>query len=237
MFRTLVAQVSQTLAARVPSQCRVCRAWPARTLCDTCVGRFAQPVPRCRTCALPVPAGVVRCGACLTAPPPLDQCLAAVGYAWPWSTCVAAFKFGGQPGLAPALAMLMRSAPWAEPALEQADALLPMPLSPERLAERGYNQSALLARAIAPDKFDAGLLLRIRHTAPQSALDRADRLRNVRGAFAAEPLRAPWLAGRRVLLVDDVMTSGASLHAAALALRQAGAAEVGALVFARTEPS
>jgi ComF family protein len=231
MFRQLIRRASQ----QIPARCAVCHAWPSRVVCDACVARFAQPVPRCRTCALPVPAGVGQCGACLTTPPPLDSCLAAVAYAWPWSHCIAQFKFGGQPGWAAALATVMRSTPWVEPALDQADRLLPMPLARERLAERGFNQALLLAQRLAPGQTDASLLLRTRHTPAQSALNRSERLRNVQGAFAVEPLRAHELQGQRVVLVDDVMTSGASLHAAALTVRQAGASHVTALVFARTE--
>ena len=230
MFSQLIARASRHL----PAQCAVCHAWPARVVCDACVARFAQPVQRCATCALPVPAGVLRCGACLKEPPPLDACLAAVAYAWPWSGCVTQFKFGGQPGWARTLATMLRSTPWVEPALEQAGHVLPMPLSRERLATRGFNQALLLAKQLAPRATDATLLLRTRHTPPQSALKRAERLRNVQGAFAVEPLRAGALRGQRVVLVDDVMTSGASLHAAALALRQAGAAHITAVVFART---
>jgi ComF family protein len=162
-------------------------------------------------------------------------CLAAVAYRWPWADCVTQFKFAGQPGWAGALATVMRSTPWVEPALEQADRVLPMPLARERLAERGFNQALLLAQHLAPRRTDARLLLRTRHTPAQSELKRAERLRNVQGVFAVEPLRAHELRDRRVVLVDDVMTSGASLHAASLALRQAGAAHITALVFARTE--
>lgn len=230
MFRALIERVSQ----QVPARCAICHAWPSRVVCNACVTRFAQPVPRCATCALPVPEGITRCGACLREPPPLDACLAAVHYDWPWSDCVTQFKFGHQPGWAAELATVMRSAPWVEPALEQADRVLPMPLARERLAERGYNQALLLARHLAPRKTDATLLLRTRHTTAQSDLTRAERLRNVRGAFAVEPMRAHELRGRRVVLVDDVMTTGASLHAAATALHQAGAAHITALVLART---
>jgi predicted amidophosphoribosyltransferase len=99
----------------------------------------------------------------------------------------------------------------------------------------GFNQALLLAQHLAPRRTDARLLLRTRHTPAQSELKRAERLRNVQGVFAVEPLRAHELRDRRVVLVDDVMTSGASLHAASLALRQAGAAHITALVFARTE--
>jgi ComF family protein len=129
----------------------------------------------------------------------------------------------------------MRSAPWIEPALEQAEMVLPMPLAAPRLAERGFNQSLLLARQLAPEKTRSELLLRVRHTPAQAALDLRDRLANVRRAFAVDPLLASQLRGRRVVLVDDVMTSGASLFSAAMVLRHAGATHITGLVLARTD--
>jgi len=218
----------------MPSRCAICRQWPAEPVCETCITRFAHPVPRCSTCALPVPEGVLRCGACIQSPPPLTRCLSAVDYAWPWRDLVARFKFRQQPGWDRQLAWLMRSATGAEDALHDADGVLPMPLSRERLAERGYNQSWLLARRLAPDKADPHLLLRIRHTPAQRTLPRSGRLANLQGAFAVNPLRAGEVRGRRLLLVNDVMTSGASLHTAAQVLLQAGATQVIALVLART---
>lgn len=233
-------QALQRLAragAALPSQCAICHAWPARPVCEACVQRFAQPQPRCRSCALPLPdaaTAAARCGACLLSPPPLDACFAAVDYAYPWSGCIAAFKFRDQVGWARTLADLMRHSPWTEPTLEQSDTVLPMPLSAQRLRERGYNQALELARCLAPQKLDAQLLLRMRDTPPQRDLSRAERQRNVRGAFVLDPLRVAKVRGKRLVLVDDVMTSGASLFAAALALRQGGAATVSALVLART---
>lgn len=231
MFRPLLERLTTAL----PSQCAVCHAWPAQPVCETCVARFAQPRPRCRHCALPVPAGVERCGACIKEAPPLDLCLAAVAYEYPWSGLVARYKFGARPGWSASLALLMRSTPWAEPALEDADWVLPMPLSRERLRQRGFNQALELARRLAPGKTRPDLLQRLRDTTAQSALPREARLRNVRGAFGVTADREKELAGRRVLLVDDVMTSGASLFTAAQALRAAGAAHITALVLARTE--
>ncbi len=227
-------RLSDGLAAAVPSQCAVCRAWPAQPVCEACVARFAQPRPRCRRCALPVPAGVAECGHCMRAPPPLDACHAAVSYEFPWSALIVQYKFNGHPRWAGSFATLMRSAPWVEPALDQADIVLPMPLARERLAERGFNQALLLARALAGGKTRAGWLLRVRHTPAQAALDREHRLGNVKGAFAVDPLRAGELRGQRVVLVDDVMTSGASLFTAAEVLRRAGVARVTGLVLART---
>ena len=231
MFRQLLQGVSQ----HVPSRCAVCHAWPAHAVCENCVAQFAQPLHRCTTCALPLPAGMPRCGACITAPPLWDAALAAVPYAYPWSGLVVDFKFQQHPAWARTLATLMRSAPWVDPALEAAHVVLPLPLSAERLRTRGFNQALELARHLAPGKVNTELLLRVRDTPPQSSLPRHERLRSVQGAFAVEPLRVAELRGRRVVLVDDVMTSGASLHAASTALRHAGVAHITVLVFARTE--
>ena len=234
MHALRLARPFTALLDAIPSQCAVCRTWPARPVCDACVARFAPPTARCRTCALPVLPGDAQCGDCLLHPPPLDACHAACTYEWPWPDCIAAFKFHGDPGWASPFATLMRSAPWVEPALEQCDVVLPMPLARQRLRERGFNQALELARRLSLSKTDAALLLRTHETAAQSGLTRAERLGNLRGAFAIEPLRGDELRGRRVVLVDDVMTSGASLFAAAAVLRQAGAAHITGLVVART---
>ncbi len=203
------------LATRLPSRCEVCHAWPARPVCQACVSRFAPPVARCPRCAIALPASGAAggaCGACLRQPPAFD----------------------GEPGWARTLADRMREHEGMARALDAAQLVLPLPLAPRRLAERGFNQALQLARHLAPGKVDAHLLLRVRETAPQSALDRVERLLNVAQAFAVDPLRAHHVQGRDVALVDDVMTSGASLDAAARALRQAGAGRITALVFART---
>jgi ComF family protein len=161
--------------------------------------------------------------------------LAAVAYEYPWSGLIARYKFGARPGWSQALALLMRSTPWAEPALDAADLVLPMPLSSERLRQRGFNQALELARHLAPDKTRTDVLLRLHDTPAQSSLPRAARLRNVQGAFGVGPGRERKIEGQRLVLVDDVMTSGASLDSAAQALHAAGAAHITALVLARTE--
>ena len=175
------------------------------------------------------------CGACLREPPPLDACFAAVRYAYPWSSLVARFKFSGEPGWADALAEHMALAPGVAEEIGQCDLVLPLPLASRRLAERGFNQALLLAQRLAPARTEPRLLLRLRETGSQATLDRQARRLNVRHAFGVDPLRIHEVAGRAVLLVDDVMTSGASLHAAAQAVRQAGARRVAALVLARTD--
>lgn len=231
---------SHALMQALPSRCRICRAWPAQTLCNACVQAFAQPVPRCRRCAIAVPQGVDTCSDCLRQPPAIERCVAAVDYTWPWPDCIADFKFRADAGFADALALLMRSTPWAEPLLESCSLVLPMPLSTSRLRERGFNQALELARRLAPQRCDATLLMRLppAHEAAdapaQHTLSRSERLRNLRGAMLVDPLRANEVRGQQVLLIDDVMTTGASLEAAAQALLQAGAAGVQALVLART---
>ena len=233
MIRTLLEGIS----ARIPSQCAVCRAWPARPVCDGCVARFAQPVPRCRTCAIRVHGGVTQCGECVLHPPPLDECRAAIDYDFPWADVVSRFKFRGETGWAAPLALLMHSAPWIDPMLDAAQWVVPMPLAQIRLKERGFNQAALLARQLAPSKLQNRLLLRIQSTTSQHTLNRTDRLRNLQGVFVVDPQHIDTVRSARILLVDDVMTTGASLFSAAHALRQAGAATVSAAVLARTPQS
>lgn len=178
---------------------------------------------------------MAECGVCVRHPPALDACFAAVGYGFPWSGLIAQYKFAGEPGWAAVFAELLRQIPGVRQALQSAEFVVPVPLARSRLAQRGFNQAVELARLLEPAKLHTGLLLRLRETLPQASLPRKERLANVQGAFAVEPLLASRIPGRRVLLVDDVMTSGASLSACAQALRAAGAAHIAAVVLARTE--
>lgn len=161
--------------------------------------------------------------------------MAGVDYGYPWAHAIAQFKFQGDPSWASALAALLHRTPQVALALARADWVLPIPLSRQRLQERGFNQALLLARQLAPEKSSAALLLRLQHTAAQSRLTRTQRLHNLGGAFAVEPLRLAQLQGKSVVLVDDVMTTGATLHTAALVLRQAGVQHITGMVVARTK--
>lgn len=223
-------------AMRLPSLCAVCHGWGRARVCDACDHRYTVAVPRCVRCALQVPSGVPVCGACLVDPPAFTSALAAVDYTHPWDGLVGRFKFHAALDLARPLARRMlqaqRNAAWPVP-----DLLLPVPLSRARLRERGYNQAWELARRLGRElscPVDPALLLRVRNTLHQLALPPGERTGNVRGAFAVEPLRRAELAGRRVTLVDDVMTSGATLAEASRVLLQAGATEVHVWVLART---
>ena len=214
------------------------------------MARFAIDRPRCRCCALALADGLSTgmqpitdvCIECARRPPALDTTLAALDYVYPWSALISAYKFGEQPGWAPFFASLLLKAPGVRQAfknLQAADLVLPVPLSKERLQTRGFNQAWLLARELVMQAgsaatTDSTLLLRVRNTRPQTELKREERLANVKDAFQVEPLRAAAIKGRRVLLVDDVMTSGASLFTAAQVLRVAGAAHLTGIVLART---
>jgi ComF family protein len=226
----------RTPSLRLPSLCAVCRGWGQGRICATCLDRFAVTVPRCTRCALPVPAAISVCGACMTTPPPFDTALARVDYAAPWDRLITSFKFHAALDLAPVFADGIVAA-IGDRGTPHPDLLLPVPLSAARLRERGYNQAWELARRVARRigiAADARLLLRIRETSHQLALPPEARAGNVRGAFAVEPRRRHEVAGRSIAVVDDVMTTGSTLAEIARTLKQAGAAGVAVWVVART---
>lgn len=167
------------------------------------------------------------------APGPLAGCVAAVRYDYPWDALLARLKFQDEPGWAGPLAQLLERTGQDCGLLAACDALVPVPLSPRRLAERGYNQAWELARRLDRPALPRALL-RCVDSAPQHTLDRAERLIHLHGAFMVHPAWLDRVRGRRLLLIDDVVTTGATLQAAASALVQAGAASVDALVLAAT---
>lgn len=231
LFTRLLDTVAST-----PSQCAVCHDWGRQRVCALCVERFAPVLPRCGRCGIEVPAGTGACGACLTDPPPFERTLAGVDYAHPWDGLITQFKFHAALDLAPALTQRLIDACHHvdEPA---PSLLLPIPLSAERLRERGYNQAWELARRLARAldcRADTSLLLRVKDTPHQLALAPDKRAGNVHAAFAVEPRRRAELTGATVTLVDDVMTTGATVSEAARVLLQAGAARVHVWVVART---
>lgn len=219
-----------------PGLCAVCRGWSSARLCADCLTRFARATPRCTRCAIALPGAAAVCGTCLRRPPPFERSIAALDYTPPWSGLVARFKFHDAIDLAPAFAGLLAQAVQGGGA-GAATLLLPAPLAPTRLRERGYNQSWELARRLGRAlriEADAALLLRVRDTPHQLDLPLAQRAANVRDAFAVEPRRRDEIAGREIALVDDVMTTGETAAAMARALLQAGAARVQVWVLART---
>lgn len=231
---------------QLPSTCQVCGAWPSQPICPVCEARHAAVVPRCPMCAKPVPHAGQPCVECRSPvlgakPDPLRTVVAAIDYGYPWDSLIARFKFRSEPGWAGPLAALMLRQPPAVDLMARCDVMVPIPVTTSRLAERGYNQAWELLKALrrqSPDRLTsvplADALVRVGNAPDQHELTQAQRLKNLRGSFVVHPQRVEPLLNARVLLVDDVSTTGTTLRSAARALLQAGAQEVSALVLART---
>ncbi len=224
----------------LPSQCEVCRQWDSAALCGACSSRFGQAVPRCARCGLRMGLASAACGACLREPPPFESTSCVADYSFPWDRLIVAFKFEGRVELADVLAQALHEAVVVQTQARGGTVpglVLPVPLSPQRLAERGYNQAWELARRVARrlgTRARSDVLLRPGETAHQADLSRAERQSNLRRAFMVDPRRRPVVSGLAVALVDDVMTTGATVHEAACVLLRAGAASVQVWVVART---
>jgi ComF family protein len=208
--------------------CFVCRGGSRELLCHACRAELPHlTMALCPRCALPSPGGAV-CGRCLAEPPGYDATRAALAYDFPADALVHALKFRGELALAPLMGKLLLHAVQDE----KVDRVIPVPLSAARLRERGYNQAAEIARHVAPRQLDVDACVRPRDATPQMQLPWDERHRNVRGAFRC---RGP-LTGATVAVVDDVMTTGATLDEVARTLKRAGAARVVNWVVTRTLP-
>jgi ComF family protein len=200
-----------------------------RDLCRACAEALPWNRSACLRCALPLHAPGT-CGACLQRPPPLAETHAVFVYGFPLDRLVPRFKFHNDLAAGRLLSELMLE---SVSGLPRPSALVPVPLHEARLRQRGYDQALELAKPLAralqvPLLSEA--LVRTRATAPQSELDAGARRRNLRRAFE---IRAGAALPDHVALVDDVMTTGATLEAAAKTLRRAGVARVDAWVCAR----
>jgi len=227
--------LARACRATLPQQCAFCLAPCGHLLvCTACCESLQKIDSACLQCALPASDGA-RCGACLARPPPFAAAFAAFAYAFPLDRLLHAFKYGGRlshaeffaSALCARVAQRPAGTPWP-------DALVALPLARSRQRERGFDQSAEIARRVARL---TGLpmlsgLRRTRDTPAQAALPWKARAGNVRNAFAADPV----FAGQRVAIVADVMTTGATLASAADALLRAGASGVEAWAVARTLP-
>ena len=232
----------------LPPRCLACGGLVERqgALCAPCWAAITFVAdPLCRCCGLPfafdpesdapgLAGAALDCGACLAEPPPFARARAVMRYDDASRPLLLGFKHGDRTEAAPPFAAWMARS--GAELLAEAELIAPVPLHWRRLVARRYNQAALLSGSLAgcggipalPD-----LLLRRRPTPSQGRLSRAERQRNVAGAFAVNPRRAAALRGRRLLLVDDVMTTGATVSACARVALRAGAAAVDVLVLAR----
>jgi len=222
------------LRVLLPLRCLLCGADGSggRDLCAGCAGDFPINRPCCPRCALPLATAAPLCGECLDLEPPFASAWAPFRYAHPLDLLEARFKFRGD---------LAAGRVLAEQMIERAHADVPsrpklmiaVPLHDSRLRQRGYNQAFELAKPVSRSlgiPLDRDALVRTRATAAQTGLDATSRRRNLRGAFAWNAKRAP---PEHVVLLDDVMTTGATLRECARVLRRAGVARVDVWALAR----
>jgi ComF family protein len=226
-----------------PTACAVCQKplWedPVPFFCRQCWDKL-QPIPRpvCPRCGRPFASSIAldyspthQCGTCRTRPLALTQTWSLFPYQTPLKEAIALFKYRGKLSLAKPLAQALIG---ALPDLPAVDGIIPVPLHPQRLREREYNQSLLLADRLSHQTGIPLLLaslIRSRPTAPQTSLSKKDRLKNLRGAFSVtKPVH---IQGKRILLVDDVFTTGTTLHECAKTLRRAGSNHIYGLTLAR----
>lgn len=214
------------------SQCVLCTeaAKSGKDLCHACFDALPWHLaPRCLQCGLLSNHPV--CGHCLKAPPDFDATHAALRYEFPLDALMQHYKYGSALQMAHLFADLIST----HLTMQNIDVIIPMPLHPQRLKERGFNQSLEIAKLLAkqhPIPLDYTSCTRTKYTPPQASLPLKERTKNIKGAFAVNTD----LAGKRIAIVDDVMTTGASLNELAKTLKKAGAAHVECWVVARTMP-
>ena len=224
-----------------PPLCHVCKAFIPEAgeifICADCLNKIPFLVsPLCRLCGTPFATEAGRnhtCGACL-AHVPFHVCRSSTILGGPIQDLIHSFKYGSRVHLGHPLGLLAANPLAAFCAESAPDVILPVPLHKKRLRQRGYNQSQLIGAVLAKKwrvPQEVGNLRRLRWTEPQTTLDANDRVANVRGAFdVREPRR---LEGKRVLLVDDVLTTGSTMRACVEALREAEVSAVFAVTVAR----
>ena len=216
----------------LPQQCVLCNAHAGeRPFCSGCFADLPWlPDQRCPVCALPTPDGLT-CGACLKQAPPFSATHCALAYGFPLDVLLQRYKYDQKLGLAGAMALLLQA---ASPRVDDVDLVIPAPLHPDRLQQRGFNQVVEMLRPWLPaNKLALQLVHNTRNLPHQADLPWTQRASNVKGAYRC----TADLSDKRVALVDDVMTTGATLRELAKVVRKAGASHVECWVLARTLPA
>jgi ComF family protein len=233
------AALRAALDLALPRLCAVCREpVEGQGLCPACWSKVSFITrPYCERLGIPFvydPGPGILSMQAIADPPAYHRARAAVRFDEISRALVHALKYGDRLDLAPMMGRWLSQA--GRELLQEADALVPVPLHWRRRWTRRFNQSAMLAAAVSAASgvpIAAGALKRVKFTTQQVGLSRAARASNVQGAFRVPPEGKAQVAGRRLVLVDDVLTSGATVEGCAKALLRAGAKTVDALVFAR----
>lgn len=222
---------------RMPGQCLLCHQWQWHAICQPCEQVFAARQTRCQRCALPLSSEQAHCLICEDYPPEFDRAVTAVDYTSPWRALISDLKFKQNTALSKPLAALLAQQIQAQTHQPRPHWIIPAPLSNDRLRERGFNQSWLLAQALSKQLGIPTLphaLRRIKETPRMMTLQADERRHHIRNAFEIAPEHRRALAGRHVAVVDDVLTSGATLNEIALTLRPVGVRSISVWVVART---
>jgi ComF family protein len=232
--------LKNTISIILPTSCCVCGVSHTDLICTACrLDYFSRPCKRCHQCAISIPSSsnTPYCGQCLQNQPAFDASLTVCDYAAPTDQLVLALKFGHHLPLAKLLADAMVEQVLSQVNFDFPDLFCPVPLSKQRLAERGFNQSLEIAKIMSSQlqiPLAMDLLIRTKNTPPQSSLAHEFRIKNVRNAFIIRPDMIDSVAGKHIGIVDDVLTTGATVNELAKLLKRFGARKVSNLLFART---
>jgi ComF family protein len=196
-------------------------------VCRACLNDLPwHPKTSCLQCGLSASGQL--CGSCISSPPDFDATISVFLYDFPINAMMQRYKYGNMLSLCAFFGQMLNE----KVDLNTIDLIIPMPMHPQRLKERGFNQALEIAKVLGNEKLDYKSATRQKLTPPQASLPLKERVKNIKGAFRVNSN----LAGKRVAIVDDVMTTGASLNELAKTLKKAGASHVECWVIARTLP-
>ncbi|MEG6523077.1 ComF family protein [Desulfotomaculum sp. 1211_IL3151] len=212
-----------------PPGCKLCGAAGRKPLCSACEGWLASwaSTPKCSICGRPSPWPQTTCVSCQQNRPPFVLARAVGPYEGNFREAIHRLKYKGRKNLTPLLGKFLLTLIMKEPELKKVDGVLPVPLSPKRMRQRGFNQAELLAIEVARDlqkPLLKNVLIKPVETAPQTGLNKLQRQENLRGAFRVQD--PSQIKGQNILLVDDVFTTGSTVSAAAETLQSQGAGKI-----------
>lgn len=240
--KKITGKIVAAASGLLPGTCLLCGAEAHKAICAACQHQFFfQSVNRCISCALPLHNHDTCCGNCLSKPPTFHRTTVACDYIAPLDQLILALKFEHQLVVAPTLAQILAQTTLSSPEYHanSPDLFIPVPLGQARLSERGFNQAYEIARPFAKQlgrPVYPQLLLRVRDTAAQTLLHPDQRQDNIRDAFSPNACDADKIRGQHIGVIDDVMTTGATLHEIAACLKRHGAKRISNYVVARTLP-